>query len=141
MTVRTDLVRDLRETVSYRVSFHNNAVSQTINCSNLVGNSASLGTPRLELVHIKSNVDQHIGIFNVSSGGTDNLSFATGTGETEVTFASPIADNSTNKSSVVKVASHGNASGYVMLTFIKRDGFENVGSARRKPNRPRPYRT
>lgn len=141
MSVRTDLVRDLREMASYRVSFHNTTISETINCSNLVGNSASLGTSRIELIHVNSNVDQNIGIFNLSLSGTENLAFSTGTGETSITFSSPITDNSITKSSVVKLSSASNASGYVMLTFIKKSGFENTGSVRRKPNRPRPYRS
>lgn len=141
MSIRIDLVRDLRELATYRISFHDHSVSHTLNCSTLVGNSSGLGTPRLELLSLESNVDNHIGIFNISSSGTESLSFASGIGETKINFSEPITDNSTTKSSLIKFESHGgNASGYMILTFQKKEGFENIGPARRKPTRPNAYR-
>lgn len=137
--IRVDKVMDLRETVSYRVSFHDYNVSETINCSTLVGNSASLGTPRMELLSIKSNVDKHFSVFNLTPGNTESLAFSTGSGHTDLSFAGGIADQSTRHSSVVKIESHANTSGYALLTFVKKAGFENIGRGRRKPQRPNPY--
>jgi len=141
MAIRIDLVNDLRETVSYRISVHDDSLEETINCSNLVGNSATLGTPRLELIGLESNLDNHFSIFNISSNSTENLTFSVGSGQTKINFSSPIIDQSITKSSLVKVICHGgNASGYVLLTFAKKEGFERVGSARRKIMRPNAYR-
>lgn len=140
MSIRKDLVRDLRETVLYRLSFHDHAVDTTINCSSLSGNSASLGVPRLELLNVKSNVDRHIGIFNLTPNNTESLSFAVGIGDTDISFSEPVQDMSSSYSSVVKIEAHGgNASGYILLTFAKKGGFENIGNARRKPLRRAPY--
>ena len=139
MPIRIDQVMDLRETVSYRVSFHDQTVNSTINCSTFVGNSATLGTPRIELLSIKSNVDKHLSVFNLTPANTESLAFAVGSGQTDLSFPGGIADESTRFSSVVKLESHGNTSGYALLTFVKKGGFENIGNSRRKPQRPNPY--
>lgn len=139
MPIRIEQVMDLRETVSYRVSFHDQTVNSTINCSTFVGNSATLGTPRIELSSIKSNVDKHFSVFNLTPSGTESLAFSVGSGHTDLSFAGGIADQSTRYSSVVRLESHGNTSGYALLTFVKKAGFENIGNARRKPQRPNPY--
>jgi hypothetical protein len=138
-TLRIDTVSDLRETVTYRISFHDLSVNYTIDCSSLVGNSASIGTPRLELLSVKSNTDKHVSILNVSGSGTESLAFAVGIGKEDIGFPGGITDNSSVKSSQIKIESHGNTSGYMFLTFVKKGGFANIGSARRKPLKPNAY--
>jgi hypothetical protein len=139
MTIRFDIVKDLRETVTYRVFFENETVSETFDCSTLVGNSATLGTPRLELFSVASNVDKHISLFNVSVAGTESICFSAGLGSSSISFNGGVEDTSGEYSSVVKIASDNSTTGYMIMTFIKKGGFEDIGRHRRKPNRPNPY--
>ena len=139
MAIRFDIVKDLRETVTYRAFFENESVSETFSCSTLVGSSATLGTPRLELFSVVSNVDKHVSLFNLSDAGTEYLSFSVGSGPSSISFDGGVADQSAVHSSVIKIGSDTSTTGYMIMTFIKKGGFTDIGRYRRKPNRPNPY--
>jgi len=140
MAIRIDKLNDLRESASYLVSFDKHHTASTINCSTLVGNSASLSTPRIELIGLESSLNGGIKIENVSATGTDYLSLAIGIGSSKVSFSRSIEDVSEVHSSVIKITPEGQTTGYVLITFQKKEGFVGIGLNRRKMLRNRPYR-
>jgi len=140
MAIRIDKLNDLRESVTYLVSFDKHHAASTINCSTLVGNSASLSIPRIELLGFESSLSNAIKIENCSASGTDYLSLAIGIGSSRASFYRSIEDGSSDYSSVVKITPEAQTSGYVLITFRKKQGFEDIGLNRRKMLRNRPYR-
>lgn len=133
-------ISELRESVVYRLTVHNETVDSTFNASSLsIGVNSTLGTQRLSFRSISSSLTDGISLYSTTSSDTDDLMFSVGSGQTNLSLASGIESDDSYNTGIYRLKSQGTVTGHATLTFQKVHGFENIGRYRRKPNRPNPY--
>lgn len=133
-------ISELRESVTYRLTVHNQAVNTAFNAADLsIGVNSTLGTQRLSFKGISSSLTGGLSLYSTTPGNTDDLMFSVGSGQTNMSLTSGIESDDGKNTGIYRIKTQGSVTGNATLTFQKVHGFENIGRYRRKPGRPNPY--